>query len=178
VREDGDAGRRTFRHSLDHMENMVLRIAGLIGLFKTARVGNGLQSCSTFIVDQTGYQTPRFFVSGPERFVSCPRPTPAGRPRGRTLFCSCGPCLSAASWSALPLAAVPSDSAEQGASGFGSFCRNKRASAAGPRPGNTEHRLPPEGGIPVPGRHLPPIVDGHSPRWISETYRHAVMSKP
>ena len=39
---------------LDHMENMVLRIAGLIALFKTARVGNGLQSCSTFIVDQTG----------------------------------------------------------------------------------------------------------------------------
>jgi len=71
---------------------------------------------------------------------------------GRTLFLSCGPCLSPASWPALPLASVPSYSAGQGVSGFGSFCRNKRASAAGPKPSITKNRLDTIVGLPCPPR--------------------------
>jgi len=44
--------------------------------------------------------------------------------------------VSAASWAALPwLASASFDEAGRGVNGFGSFCRNKRSSAAGPRPG-------------------------------------------
>jgi hypothetical protein len=64
-------------------------------------------------------------------------PTPADWSLGRTFVSSRGPCLSVASWSALQrLSSVPSDEASLGVNGFGSFCRNKRASAAGPKPGN------------------------------------------
>ena len=67
-------------------------------------------------------------------------PTPAARLQGRTLLSTGGPCPSVASWSASPwLASAPSDKAGRGVSGFGSFCRNKRASPAGATPGNTEH---------------------------------------
>ena len=47
-----------------------------------------------------------------------------------------GPCLSAASWSVLPLlASAKSHEAGLGVNGFGSFFPNKRTSAAGPKPG-------------------------------------------
>ena len=36
------------------------------------------------------------------------------------------------------LASVPSNDAERGVNGFGSFCRNKRTSIAGTKPSNTE----------------------------------------
>jgi len=37
------------------------------------------------------------------------------------------------------LASVPSNKAELDVNGFGSFCRHKRASAAGPNPGITKY---------------------------------------
>ena len=50
--------------------------------------------------------------------------------------------MSAASWLALPcLASISSNEAGCGVNGFGSFCRNKRASAAGPNPGNTHYLI-------------------------------------
>jgi hypothetical protein len=53
-----------------------------------------------------------------------------------------GPCLSLASWSAFPFtASVYSKEAERGVNGFGSFCRNKRASAAGPKTGDRNNGL-------------------------------------
>ena len=65
-----------------------------------------------------------------------PYSTPAARPSGGTLERTGGPCLSAASWAALlRLASSQSDEAGLGVNGFGSFCRNKRSSAAGPKPG-------------------------------------------
>jgi len=70
-------------------------------------------------------------------------PTPAVRPSGRTLFLFGGPCLSVASWSAPHPASVPSNNAELGVNGFGAFCRNKRASAAGPKPGITKNLMHP-----------------------------------
>jgi len=66
--------------------------------------------------------------------------TPAVWPKGGTLSSAGGPCLSGASWSALlKLAAVPFNEARRGVNGFGPFCRNKRASPAGAKPGNTEN---------------------------------------
>ncbi|MFA9563020.1 MAG: hypothetical protein ACERKU_11850, partial [Nitrospirota bacterium] len=62
-------------------------------------------------------------------------PTPAVRLLRWTLLSFGGPCLSAASWSALHPASVPLNVAGRGVNGFGSFCRNKRTSAAGPKPG-------------------------------------------
>jgi len=51
-------------------------------------------------------------------------------------------CLSGASWSALrSLASVRSNEARRGVNGFGPFCRNKRASPAGAKPGNTENHV-------------------------------------
>jgi hypothetical protein len=47
--------------------------------------------------------------------------------------------ISSARWPALlKLASVLSHEARRGVSGFGSFCRNKKTSAAGPNPGNTD----------------------------------------
>jgi hypothetical protein len=52
-------------------------------------------------------------------------PTPAAWPQGRTLKKIGGPCLSAASWSALQrLTSVQSNKAGLGVIGFGHFCRN------------------------------------------------------
>jgi hypothetical protein len=63
-------------------------------------------------------------------------PTPADWPKGGVLPSGGGPCVSAASWRALLcLATISSNLARWGVIGFGSFCRNKRASAAGPKPG-------------------------------------------
>jgi hypothetical protein len=41
----------------------------------------------------------------------------------------------------LRLASVRSNEARRGVNGFGAFCRNKRASLAGAKPGNTEHHV-------------------------------------
>jgi hypothetical protein len=69
-------------------------------------------------------------------------PTPAVWPKGGTLSSAGGPCLSGASWTALlRLASVPSNKARWGVNGFGAFCRNKRASPAGAKPGNTEYHV-------------------------------------
>src|SRR5680860_420466 len=82
-----------------------------------------------------------FFHLGPSIFAS-QGPTPAARPSGWTLSCASEPCLSTASWLALPcLASISVNEAGRGVNGFGSFCRNKRGSAAGPRTGNTEHHF-------------------------------------
>jgi hypothetical protein len=60
--------------------------------------------------------------------------------KGRDPLFPCGPCLSQASWSALPkLASVPSYEARRGVTGFGHFCRNKSGSPAGAKPGNTKN---------------------------------------
>jgi len=71
-------------------------------------------------------------------------PTPAVRPSGRTLF-SIRRALSERSELVRhpPLASVPSNKAELGVNGFGSFCRNKRASSAGAKPGNTKNLVHP-----------------------------------
>ena len=62
--------------------------------------------------------------------------------KGRDALFLCGPCLSQASWSALPkLASVPSYEARRGVNGFGHFCRNKSGSPAGAKPGNTEKHV-------------------------------------
>ena len=91
--------------------------------------------------DHTEYRVPRSFMCVPERFVSH-GPTPAVWPKGGTLSSAGGPCLSGASWSALlRLASVRSNEARRGVNGFGAFCRNKRASPAGAKPGNTEHHV-------------------------------------
>jgi len=90
---------------------------------------------------------PSSFIWIPAMFVSH-GPTPAGWPTGGTLSAVGRPCLSpsirlrtsSASWPALlKLASGLSHEARRGVSGFGSFCRNKRTSAAGPNPGNTEN---------------------------------------
>ena len=90
--------------------------------------------------DHTEYMVPSSFIWIPAMFVSH-GPTPAGWPTGGTLSSVGRPCLSGASWPALlKVASVLSHEARRGVSGFGSFCRNKRASAAGPTPGNTENQ--------------------------------------
>ena len=72
--------------------------------------------------------------------LDSPTPTPAGWLKGGTLSSVGGPCLSGASWSALRrLTYLPSNGARRGVNGFGSFCRNKRASPAGAKPGNTRN---------------------------------------
>ncbi len=69
-------------------------------------------------------------------------PTPAVWPKGETLPSAGGPCLSGASWSALRrLASVRSNEARRGVNGLGPFCRNKRASPAGAKTGNTGHHV-------------------------------------
>ncbi len=87
------------------------------------------------------YMPPRSFMFVPEWFIFHV-PTPAVWPKGWTLSSVGGPCLSGASWSALlRLASIRSQEARRGVNGFGSFCRNKRASPAGAKTGNTEHHL-------------------------------------
>ena len=69
-------------------------------------------------------------------------PTPAVWTKGGTLSSAGGPCLSGASWPALPrLASVRSNEARRGVNGFGAFCRNKRVSPAGAKPGNTGNHV-------------------------------------
>ena len=68
-------------------------------------------------------------------------PTPAVRLLGQTLSLSGGPCLSRASWSALPLASDPSNVAELGVNGFAYFSRKKSRSSAGAKPGNLNNQL-------------------------------------
>ncbi len=62
--------------------------------------------------------------------------------QGRDALISWRPCLRGASWSALP-GSRPSHlhEAGRGVNGFGSFCRNKRASPAGAKPGNSENHV-------------------------------------
>ena len=80
--------------------------------------------------------------SEPLQYSSPPGPTPAVWPKGGTLSSIGGPCLSEASWPALlKLASVLSHEARWGVSGFRSFCRNKRASPAGAKPGFTENHI-------------------------------------
>ena len=91
--------------------------------------------------DHTEYMASRPFMRVTEMFASHD-PTPAVRPKGGTLSSAGGPCLSGASWSALRrLASLLFNEARRGVSGFGSFCRNKRASPAGAKPGYTTNRL-------------------------------------
>ena len=87
--------------------------------------------------------------------LKCPvfyGPTPAVWPKGGTLSSAGGPCLSGASWSALPrLASVRSNGARRGVNGFGAFCsttkgapfgtRQATSSPAGAKPGNTENSV-------------------------------------
>ncbi len=85
--------------------------------------------------------------------------TPAVWPKGGTLLSAGGPCLSGASWSALLwLASIFFNETRRGVTGFGSFCQNKRTSAAGPNPGNTEHHVDTKVGnistMPSPNRRL------------------------
>jgi hypothetical protein len=77
-------------------------------------------------------------------------PTPSVWPKGGTLSAAGGPCLSpsarlspgSGSWSALlRIASVRSNEASRCVNGFGAFCRNKRASPAGAKPGNTENHV-------------------------------------
>ena len=84
---------------------------------------------------------PDSFMWVTEMFVTH-GPTPAVWPNGGTLSSAGGPCLSEASWTALPrLTSVRSNEARRGVNGFGTFCRNKRASPAGAKPGNTENSV-------------------------------------
>ena len=92
---------------------------------------------------------PRSFMWSPEWFVSH-GPTPAVWPKGGMLSSAGGPCLSpstklrinSASGSAFPkFASVLSHEAGRGVNGFRAFCRKKRASPAGTKPGNTEHHI-------------------------------------
>ena len=88
--------------------------------------------------DHTECMVPRSFIWTSAMFVS-QGPTPAVRPSEWTLSSVGEPCLSAASWLALPcLASISFHEAGRGVNGFGYFCRNKSGSAAGPNPGNTE----------------------------------------
>jgi len=84
--------------------------------------------------DHTECMVPRFFIWIPEIFISR-GPTPVVRLHGRTLLSFCGPCLSAASWTALHLASVPSNMAGLGVNGFVYFSRKKSRSAVGTNPG-------------------------------------------
>ena len=88
--------------------------------------------------DHTEYMVPCSFI-WPSAIFVFQGPTPAARPSEGTLSFVGEPCLSAASWLALPcLASISNNEAERGVTGFGYFCRNKSGSAAGPTPGNTE----------------------------------------
>ncbi len=126
----------------DHTEYWVLRPTALINLNRWILMGSVKR-------DHAEYRVPRSFMCVLERFVS-PGPTPAVWPKGGTLLLAGGPCLSpstkpridSASWSALlRLASVRSNEAGRGVTGFGTFCRNKRASPAGAKPGNTGHHF-------------------------------------
>ncbi len=77
---------------------------------------------------------PPYLLAGNRRLPSGPR---EGRSHQlAALF------LRGASWSALP-GSRPSHlhEAGRGVNGFGSFCRNKRASPAGAKPGNSENHV-------------------------------------
>ena len=90
-------------------------------------------------LDHTQFMVPRSFIWTSAMFVS-QGPTPAVRPSEWTLSSVGEPCLSAASWLALPcLASILCYEAGWGVNGFGYFCRNKSGSAAGPNPGNTDN---------------------------------------
>jgi hypothetical protein len=83
--------------------------------------------------DHIEYMPHRSFMCVTDMVIS-PAPTPAVRPKGRTLSSVSGPCLSlstwlridSASWSALlRLASLRSHEARRGVKSFGAFCRNK-----------------------------------------------------
>ncbi len=79
--------------------------------------------------DHTEYMAPRSFMWVTEMLVS-PGPTPAVWPKGGTLSSAGGPCLSTASWSALPrLASILPHEARRSVSGFGSFCLHNNGCA-------------------------------------------------
>ena len=116
--------------------SLLLRVCAGMGkspqmVSKAGGAGEGRNSSTT---DLSSYPDPKSFIPS--------APTPAVWPTGGTLSSAGGPCLSGASWSALlRFASVRSNEARRGVHGFGSFCRNKRASPAGAKPGNTEHHV-------------------------------------
>jgi hypothetical protein len=131
---------------LSHRRNFTTYLPSSIGELQCGRRGTRRGTRKS---DHTEYRVPRSFLCVPERFVSHGS-TPAVWPNGGTLSSAGGPCVSpstklrtgSASWSALRrLASVLSHEARRGVIGFGAFCRNKRASPAGAKPGNTEHHL-------------------------------------
>jgi hypothetical protein len=130
------------------------------------------------ILDHTEYRPHRCFMCVTELFVPL-APTPAVWPKGGTLSSAGGPCLSGASWSAfLRLASVRSNEARRGVNGFGAFCRNKRASPAGAKPGNTEHHVGTRVGNT---RAMPsPALTFYErpPRGMLDTHRQAVRPEP
>ena len=82
----------------------------------------------------------RLNVLPPNRIPAPPYSTPSVWSSGRTHLKTGGPCLSAASWTALlRFASVPSNMAERGVIGFGSFSQKKRTSSAGAKPGITKN---------------------------------------
>ncbi len=119
----------------------------------------------------------RSFVWGTEMFVSR-GPTPAVWPKGGTLSSVGGPCLSEASWSALlRLASNRFNKARRGVTAaccvsksvtvIGSFCRNKRASPAGAKPGFTENHVDTRGGDKVRYAHRPALFRRKKPKMDS-----------
>ena len=120
--------------SIHHSSIMLYPMIGHIFYTPTRTIKEGNE-------DHTEYMAPRSFMWVTEMFVSH-GPTPAVWPKGGMLSSAGGPCLSAASWSALlRLASVRSNETRRGVTGFGAFCRNKRSSPAGAKPGNTENQV-------------------------------------
>jgi hypothetical protein len=84
-----------------------------------------------------------------------------------------------ASWSALlRLASVRSHEARRGVNGFGAFCRNKRASSAGAKPGTTEHHVGMRDGDTRARRSPANTVYWQPPRGILDTQDKAVRPEP
>ncbi len=88
--------------------------------------------------------------------------------------------MSGASWSALlRLASVRSNEARRGVTGFGAFCRNKRASPAGAKPGNTRTSRGHESwGHTCEAFTCQRFFTWQPPRWIPDTHRQAVRPEP
>ena len=137
-------------------------------------------SYSSLSLDHTDYIAPRYFMWVTEILIS-QGPTPAVWPKGGTLSFIGGPCLSGASWSALlRLASVRSHEARRGVTGFGSFCRNKRASSAGAKPGFTENHVDMRVGTIryVRYTYRPALFRRENPTWIPHKHRYAARPKP
>ena len=105
--------------------------------------------------------------------------TPAVWPKGGTLSSAGGPCSSLASWSALcKMASLLFNEARRGVIGFGAFCRNKRSSSAGAKPGTTEHHVDTRVGETSAMRFSPQgVFLLANPKVDSETHRIAMGSE-